>query len=526
MISASKPEQAGLFKGGSLDKPTAEARSTPFPPRKANYVQIFLGAIGFALASAVNLLVRSDAYDFTILNNAIGRYAAVIACILVVVFAGFRLVRTIHLAVIAIVSILLYILIVYVLPLFLTASPYADSVFVNGLAIFLDSLANTFLCLAFLAFLARQNSRLAIACIPLAMAASHALFLVAFYIPGNLVFLLRLFCLIASCLIAAALFIIRKPNSAKTDNNSSSKFFAHLKKPRALFTSLREEITSLNKEFSLIITSAATFPFFYVLVSSLNNASNASPHLYNITAESVGFIALLAIAVVVFIAYNRLNLEIIFVIINLLFATALLLLPQFWGNEVFVSGIMMKTGFIVFNALLWCHIARHTHENISKSLFEFGFATGTLFLFGYFGRLAGVAVFQRNEAVQEIITDTALLAIWVIAISVLVSFLFLRKQRNTQKKSTGLLVEAPEESLDSFSLKCQLFIKSYSLSEREARVLLEFTRGRSADSIAKSMFVSLDTVKTYLRRIYAKADVHSRQELLDRIDKLNLDKKA
>ncbi len=55
----------------------------------------------------------------------------------------------------------------------------------------------------------------------------------------------------------------------------------------------------------------------------------------------------------------------------------------------------------------------------------------------------------------------------------------------------------------------------YFLTEREEGVLELLLAGRSAPYIADQLCVSQNTVKTHVRHIYAKLDIHTRQELLD-----------
>ena len=53
------------------------------------------------------------------------------------------------------------------------------------------------------------------------------------------------------------------------------------------------------------------------------------------------------------------------------------------------------------------------------------------------------------------------------------------------------------------------------LSKREAEILPLALKGRTSERIAEQFVISKSTVDTHLRRIYAKCDVHSRQELID-----------
>ena len=55
------------------------------------------------------------------------------------------------------------------------------------------------------------------------------------------------------------------------------------------------------------------------------------------------------------------------------------------------------------------------------------------------------------------------------------------------------------------------------LTRREREILGYLARGRSARYIAEDLVISENTVWAHVKRIYAKLDVHNRQELLDRL---------
>ncbi len=60
------------------------------------------------------------------------------------------------------------------------------------------------------------------------------------------------------------------------------------------------------------------------------------------------------------------------------------------------------------------------------------------------------------------------------------------------------------------------------LSEREAEVLRLISAGLSNKKIMEELFVSLSTVKTHVRNIYSKLNVHSRTEVIVKAKELNL----
>lgn len=55
----------------------------------------------------------------------------------------------------------------------------------------------------------------------------------------------------------------------------------------------------------------------------------------------------------------------------------------------------------------------------------------------------------------------------------------------------------------------------FGVSSREAQIMLLFAQGHSANWIAEDLVISKNTVRSHIRSIYTKLDVHSRRELLD-----------
>ncbi|MDQ6643329.1 MAG: response regulator transcription factor [Chloroflexota bacterium] len=60
------------------------------------------------------------------------------------------------------------------------------------------------------------------------------------------------------------------------------------------------------------------------------------------------------------------------------------------------------------------------------------------------------------------------------------------------------------------------------LSERELDVLQLIAEGRSNKEIARSLYVSLGTVKTHLKHIYSKLEVHTRTQAIARARDLRI----
>ncbi|WP_261428931.1 helix-turn-helix transcriptional regulator [Berryella wangjianweii] len=94
--------------------------------------------------------------------------------------------------------------------------------------------------------------------------------------------------------------------------------------------------------------------------------------------------------------------------------------------------------------------------------------------------------------------------------------------------------DAPEDAEDasddmsaSDSLDVlELIAEDFGLTRREAEVLPHLTGGRSAKGIAQALYVSESTVRSHTQRIYRKANLHSRDDLLNLVQRYEAAQRA
>ncbi len=70
----------------------------------------------------------------------------------------------------------------------------------------------------------------------------------------------------------------------------------------------------------------------------------------------------------------------------------------------------------------------------------------------------------------------------------------------------------------AFDARCARLAERGGLTEREAEILGYLARGRTNAYIATTLFVSENTVRSHVRNLYAKLDVHTRQQLIDLVE--------
>lgn len=71
---------------------------------------------------------------------------------------------------------------------------------------------------------------------------------------------------------------------------------------------------------------------------------------------------------------------------------------------------------------------------------------------------------------------------------------------------------------DPLIRKCTIIASDYGLTPREAEVLEHLARGKSIPATASAMLLSKDTVKSHVKGIYTKLDIHKRQELIELVE--------
>lgn len=94
----------------------------------------------------------------------------------------------------------------------------------------------------------------------------------------------------------------------------------------------------------------------------------------------------------------------------------------------------------------------------------------------------------------------------------------------TKNDSTEKILDAIREvmeggapmSMNIAKMVISSFHKNHNspLTKRETEILEQVANGKSRSKIAKEMFIDLETVKSHIKNIYLKLDVHSRDEAI------------
>lgn len=192
-------------------------------------------------------------------------------------------------------------------------------------------------------------------------------------------------------------------------------------------------------------------------------------------------------------------------------ATGLFFLPVIgpaWAGWALVLIAIAQTLVVM---LFWTMLADVAHHSRTSPYVIFGSGWIAYSLPFALGEAGGLVVGFHE------IGATVLL---VLAYLLTIAAVFALNEGNFSQRRifADLDVPAPERSMfASIDAGCVALGEERGLTSREVEVLQLLCKGRSKSYIAESLFISENTVRSHSKHIYAKLDVHSKQEILDLI---------
>lgn len=133
----------------------------------------------------------------------------------------------------------------------------------------------------------------------------------------------------------------------------------------------------------------------------------------------------------------------------------------------------------------------------------------------YLGELVGFGFMVDNPLSSEGMDALAGIAIVLCFAVVLIVFVSLNGKLTLYEK--GLIGEGDDDERDSRLAEMGHVARAYMLTERETDVFFLMINRYSRKEMEKELFLSSNTIKTHVRNIYRKFEVHSQTELLEAV---------
>ncbi len=247
-------------------------------------------------------------------------------------------------------------------------------------------------------------------------------------------------------------------------------------------------------------------------------------------AASVG--AIVVFCFIVFVAHRIPKVSTVSRVVMPVLAAMLVFLP-FLSERYNLVFSMLLLGSYYFVALLITYLIAEAAQTRKVSPYvlmgvAMGVARVCLAVALLSGYAAGVAGGGPGDEAEHTMRYLVIIVVVLYALCMaLVFFSRDRKRRRAEEASA----DAPNESAvgtDSVSVPeidstldacCASVAREGGLTEREAEILVYLARGRTKAYIADALFVTENTVRSHVRNIYSKLDVHTRQELLDLLER-------
>ena len=198
-------------------------------------------------------------------------------------------------------------------------------------------------------------------------------------------------------------------------------------------------------------------------------------------------------------------------------AAGFLLLPLIWNGVGGLANACAQLGTLVAGIILWCMVAHTVHDTKLPAALLFSCSLICTNAAQMAGTLVGMLNAHTLGQGDITLTAVALVAIYLLA---MVS-MFLFKDKNLRGVDVVPEGGAPtaEQQGDALEARCAHVAETYGFTPRESEILVHLGQGRTARAISEKLVVSENTVKYHIKSIYQKLDVHSRDEVIDLIER-------
>ena len=324
----------------------------------------------------------------------------------------------------------------------------------------------------------------------------------------------------------------------------------------------KRSLAALGSLVSLIVASlvlSCLFGFVWELtVFSVGSVNEA--HLAPLVANLVVAAALVGL---VLYARTRINLDMAYRVIVPVIVVLFAVLPFFWETNPVALNIIMSASYGLFDVIIWSLVVACSYDFAVSGYIVGGIVRSLSVLLRLVGMGIGFLITLVPGKPSALIVGVSIGALYVLVMLGL--FNALRRKRRLAgtagsaeeagekpaaldggaahgmapepiaggadeagERASGADAPKPAVAPPPTALPAEddadqdlyaAIAEDYGLTRREAEVLPYLARGRSAKVIAEALFVSESTVRTHIRRILEKTDLHSKQQVIDLIEK-------
>ena len=194
------------------------------------------------------------------------------------------------------------------------------------------------------------------------------------------------------------------------------------------------------------------------------------------------------------------------------------LLPFFYNSGI-LAYLLTMTGYLCFEIMNWVILSDASSRFEISPFRIFGFGRASVSGGVLVGAVLGNFLSATVDYSLEFIASFSLAMVFIM----IVTYTFTLTERDVAKltKQRSQYPVMPSDSVDnllSLDDKVSILAEEHDISGRGLEVLRLLAKGRTGVRIEQELYMSRGTVNTHMRQLYQKLDVHTRQNLLDKLD--------
>lgn len=285
-----------------------------------------------------------------------------------------------------------------------------------------------------------------------------------------------------------------------------------LKNPPELTSRTEKYNTSTLHVFKTPAIGVVVFSFVIGILLLLDGEFFTLPVEYQFLTHALVIAVCIIIIALAYIRPERIESSTLWLLALLVVATGLVVVEFFAGSGASISLAIIAAAQRFIAIFIWLAVSDIAHNSTYDSDIIFGLGKGIYAL-----SVACGAVFANS---LHFVLGDVRLSLLVIYVLMLALLFLLRDPTPLQLRLfADLSPSLPAERSRKLEEQVEALGKDYGLSAREKEIVILYAQGRNRSFISTELFISENTARDHIRNIYKKMRIHSKQDLIDEIQK-------
>lgn len=235
-------------------------------------------------------------------------------------------------------------------------------------------------------------------------------------------------------------------------------------------------------------------------------------------SNDVGMFGMLLIAAIVLVCnvflFDKFDARLLYKVTPPLMIGGFLLISFFSGFDG-LGNVLINAGFSGFVILTLIVLSNISYTYGVTAIWLFGLTRAFRVL------ASTAAAYGYSWAASVGLDDKAVFGAFAIVLIATCAMFFLSDKDFTSTWGINPLPakrnDAVEEFFETLQGKCSIIAHQFGLTQREEEVLVLLAQDKSIAEVEEALVISNGTAKSHIRHIYAKLDVHAREEIVEMV---------